>query len=80
MASSSTAKAGVSINAAAPIETNDAVGYFSSSLIKEEVAANTTLTFIQDLTKGDSIALKVKLVTGTSYTVNSAKLITEKIG
>lgn len=80
MATSSTARVGVSINGAAPEESNNLVGYFSSALIKEEVAANTTFTFVQDLTKGDSIAIKVKLVSGTLYTVNSAKLITEKIG
>jgi len=80
MATSSTARVGVSINGAVPIETNNIVGYFSSALIKEEVAANTTFTFVQDLTKGDSISIKVKLVSGTLYTVNSTKLITEKIG
>lgn len=80
MASSSTAKVGVSINSVAPVETNDAVGYFSSSLISEETNGNVTLTFIQDLIKGDSIKFNAKLASGTLYTINSIKLLTEKIG
>lgn len=80
MASSSTAKVGVGINAATPVETNDVIGYFSSSLIGEEVNGNNTFTFIQDLVKGDSIKFYAKLASGTLYTISSIKLITEKIG
>lgn len=80
MASSSTAKVGVGLNAAVPVETNDVIGYFSSSLVGEESNGNVTLTFIQDLVKGDSIKFYSKLVSGTLYTINSVKLLTEKIG
>lgn len=80
MSTSSTAKVGIAINSVAPIETNDVNGYFSSALVKEESAGNTTLTFIKDLVKGDSLAIKVKLVSGTLYTINSTKIITEKVG
>jgi hypothetical protein len=80
MAASSTAKIGVGINSVAPIETNDVNGYFSSALVVEEGSGNTTLTFIKDLVKGDSLAIKAKLVSGTLYTINSTKIITEKVG
>lgn len=80
MATSSTAKIGVSINSAVPVETNNAIGYFSSSLISEETNGNVTLTFIQDLVKGDSIKFNAKLASGTLYTISSVKLVTEKIG
>jgi hypothetical protein len=80
MASSSIAKIGVGINGIAPIETNDVNGYFSSSLVTEEGAGNTTLTFIKDLVKGDSLAVKAKLISGSTYTIYSTKIITEKVG
>lgn len=80
MAASSTARVGVGINGASPVETNNILGYFSSALVKEETLGNVTFTFIQDLTKGDSVAIKSKLVSGTGFTINSAKIITEKIG
>lgn len=80
MASSSIAKIGVGINGVDPIETNNVNGYFSSSLVTEEGAGNTTLTFIKDLVKGDSLAIKAKLVSGSTYTIYSTKIITEKVG
>lgn len=80
MAASSTARIGVGVNAAAPLETGDLAGYFSSALITEELLGNTTYTFIKDLAKGDSVAVKLKLVSGTQFQANSIKLISEKVG
>jgi hypothetical protein len=76
----STAKVGLKINAVNPIETNDVIGYFSSTLIDTEGVANITYSFIQDLSLGDSIAVAFKLVSGTQLQVNAVKLIVEKIG
>ena len=46
---------------------------------KEQVIKDF-FTSIKDLVKGDSLAIKAKLVSGTLYTISSTKIITEQVG
>ncbi len=80
MDSASTARIGIGINSNTPIETSTLVGLFSSVLITEEANVNSTITFLQTLSVGDSIAVVSKLVSGTQFLINNLKIVTEKIG
>lgn len=71
-------KIGVGINSIDPIETANVAGYFSSSLTDGNTNPKTH-TFIKTMVKGDIAQVMFKLNTGTLFTVNSAKLIVEKI-